>query len=130
MTKRFNHVKREAWCKRLAKFDGCNMTVAAFCRREKVSQTSFYYWSKRIGDRGMTKSSQQEAVSAMTPEKTANDFVEVVVGDSIRVRIPTDRLGDVATLISHLQVVSPGSDDSVTKSRFQRIQLAATTTQP
>lgn len=129
MAKRFDGVKRESWCERLAKFEGCNLTVAEFCRRENVSQTSFYYWSKRIGQAGnggMTKSSQQEAVATT---ETAHNFVEVVVGDSIRVRMPTDRLGDVATLIRHLQEASPGIDDSVTTSRFQRIPFASLTTQ-
>lgn len=130
MAKRFDVVKREEWRRRLGKFDGSGLTVAEFCRREQVSEASFYYWAKRIRQAGKgkaTQRAQRKAALAMTPDEVSNDFVEVIVGDSIRVRIPTDRLGSVAALIRDLQAGSVG--DAITTSRFQRIQLATPATQ-
>ena len=132
MAKRFDGMKREVWCKRLAKFDGTNLTVAEFCRREQVSQTSFYYWSKRIRQAGNGEATQcplREAFATTSPEEGPKDFVEVVVSDSIRVRMRSDRLGAVATLIRYLQEASQNIDVSLLNSRFQRIDLASPTTQ-
>ena len=130
MTKRVDGVKREEWRKRLGKFERSGLTVAEFCRREHVSQASFYYWAKRIGPASKgeaTKRAQRTALAAMPADEVSYDFVEVIVGDSIRVRMPTDRLGAVATLIRDLQ--EGAVDDAMTVSRFQRISLAAPTTQ-
>ena len=131
MTKRFDGVKREEWRKRLGKFGGSGLTVAEFCRREHVSQARFYYWAKRIrqADKGeATPRAHRKASAAMSSDEISNDFVEVIVGDSIRVRMPTGRLGAVAALVRELQAGSV--DDAMSTSRFQRIQLATPTTQP
>ena len=127
MSKRFDGGKREEWRKRLEEYDGAGVTVAEFCRREQVSQASFYYWAKRIRQAGKGKATQrapQKASVAMSRDGVSHDFVEVLVGDSIRVRMPTSRLAAVAALIRDLQA---GSDDTITTRRFQRIQLAPTT---
>lgn len=131
MTKRVDGVKREEWRKRLGKFERSGLTVAEFCRREHVSQAGFYYWAKRIrqADRGKaTQRAQRKDSAAMSCDEVSDDFIEVIVGDSIRVRMPTARLGAVAALVRDLQQGSV--DDAVTASRFHRIQLATATTQP
>ena len=128
MAKRLDGVNREAWRKRLGKYDGSGLTVAEFCRREHVSEASFYYWAKRIRQAGKGAAQQRvqrKASVAVPPDEVGSDFVEVIVGDSIRVRIPTGRLGAVAALVRDLQ--SGSVDDAITTSRFQRIQLAPTT---
>ena len=128
MAKRFDGVKREEWLKRVVKFYGSGLTVAEFCRREHVSQASFYYWAKRINsaDQGeATQHAQRKASVVVSPDEVSNDFVEVIVGDSIRVRMPTSRVGVVAALVRELQ--SGSVDNAMTTSRFQRIQLAPTT---
>ena len=130
MTKRFDGAKREEWGKRLRKFDGSGLAVAEFCRREHVSQASFYYWAKRIGQAGKGKATpraQRTASAEMSADEASSDFVEVIVGDSIRVRIPTGRLSAVAALVRDLQEGSV--DGAMTASRFQRIQLTTPTTQ-
>ena len=131
MAKRFDGVKREEWRKRLVKYDGAGVTVAEFCRREQVSEARFYYWAKRIRQAGKgkaTQRAQRKTSIAMSPDEVSNDFVEVIVGDSIRVRMPTGRLGDVAALVRDLQAGSV--DDAITTSRFQRIHLATPARQP
>ena len=37
-----------AWRERLSRFRRGNLTVAEFCRREGVSNPSFYQWRKRL----------------------------------------------------------------------------------
>jgi hypothetical protein len=130
MAKRFDGVKRKEWRKRLGKYDGSGLTVAEFCRREHVSEASFYYWAKRIRQAGKgeaTQRAQQKASSAKSSDEVPSDFVEVLVGDSIRVRMPTGRLDAVAALVRDLQAGCV--DDAMTRSRFQRIQLTTPTTQ-
>ena len=128
MAKRFDGVKREEWRKRLGRFDGSGLTVSEFCRREDISQASFYYWAKRIRQAGKgeaTQRARRKDSAAMSADEVSNDFVEVIVGDSIRVRIPTGRLDAVAALVRDLQEGSV--DDAMTTSRFHRIELAPTT---
>ncbi len=39
---------REAWRKRLQRFDRCELTVVEFCEREAVSPAAFYAWQRRL----------------------------------------------------------------------------------
>ena len=121
-----NGAKRDDWRRRLARFDSSSLTVLEFCRREQVSQASFYYWSKRIRDRGDAKTrkvNSPDACLATSPRQPENDSVEVLVGDSIRVRMPAGEPAAVAALIRLLQEAAQTTDDSTTASRFQRIEL-------
>lgn len=43
---------RSQWRSVLAKFDGSAMGVEAFCRREAISEASFYRWRRRLGRGG------------------------------------------------------------------------------
>jgi hypothetical protein len=129
MAKRVDSVKLEEWRRRLREFDGSGLRVAEFCRREHVSQASFYYWAKRIRQActgEATARAQRKASAAMSADEIGDDFVEVIVDDSIRVRISSNRLSDVVALVRDLQAGSV--DDAMTTSRFQRIQLATPTT--
>lgn len=56
MARGLNGAKHDEWRRRLARFDASGLTIVNFCRREQVSQASFYYWSKRIqeGDHSTT----------------------------------------------------------------------------
>ena len=38
------------WRSLLARFPGSGMSVGAFCRRESISDASFYRWRARVGD--------------------------------------------------------------------------------
>jgi hypothetical protein len=39
------------WRERLARWQRANVSVAEFCRRERVSQPSFYQWRRRLRPR-------------------------------------------------------------------------------
>ena len=131
MAKRADGVKRELWTKRLANFDRSNLIVAEFCRREQVSQASFYYWAKRIRQRGPQLAQQKPVTGTATvssPVDADSGFVEIVVGDSIRVRLPMGRLHDVVAFVKQLQDASRDDTDLMEGSRFQRVQWASSAT--
>lgn len=69
----------DVWRKRLARFQCSNLTVAEFCRREGVSDPSFYQWRKRLqpGERAPQQRRQQD--QATTDAKQARCFVPVNV---------------------------------------------------
>ena len=124
MARRFDGAKRDDWRRRLAKFDSSGLTVVEFCRREQVSQASFYYWSKRIGDRDGSETPEikfDNASLATVPSGERSDWVEILIGDEIRVRMPAADPEAVAALVKQLQVAVR----SATTNRFQRIELPA-----
>ncbi len=126
MARSFDGAKRDDWRRRLAKFDSSGLTVVEFCRCEQVSQASFYYWSKRIRDRDDARTRElnsPNACLATSPRQPENDSVEVLVGDSIRVRMPAGEPAAVAALIRLLQEAAQTIDDATTTNRFQRIEL-------
>ena len=45
---------REEWEGIFERFDSSEMTVAAFCHREKIAKTTFEKWKKRMGRRSKT----------------------------------------------------------------------------
>jgi len=68
-----------AWRKRLAEFRRGKLTVAEFCRREGVSNPSFYQWRKRL-ERGPRKSgSSRRAGNGLLAAHGSGPFVAVSV---------------------------------------------------
>jgi len=45
--------RQEVWRRRLERFAGWAGTAAEFCRREAVTQASFYLWRKRLAQGGV-----------------------------------------------------------------------------
>lgn len=41
--------KRRLWAERLHRFKQGDLTIAAFCAAERVSQPSFYQWRRKLG---------------------------------------------------------------------------------
>ena len=128
MARSLDGAKRGDWRRRLAKFDSSGLTVVEFCRREQVSQASFYYWSKRLRDRDDSKAFQMQSSDdglKTSPNREGNDWVEVIIDDSIRVRMPVADPAAVAALIKQLQAAPQVAARSLTTNRFQRIELPA-----
>ena len=86
------------WRERLARFQRSDLTVAEFCRREGVSDPSFYQWRKRFQQerRPPEQPGRQDRVT--TAEKKAGRFVpltvsglntaEIELPSGITVRVP------------------------------------------
>jgi len=125
MAKGADGAKFDAWQRRFAKFDASGLTVVDFCRREQVSQASFYYWSKRISGRDCSMTGGLPGFDAGTGASRGegeSGCVEVFFGNSIRVRMPAGDPAAVAALVHQLQK-DQRADASTTTSRFQRIEL-------
>ena len=131
MAKGFDVAKWDAWRTRLATFDSWAGTVAEFCRHEGVSQASFYYWARRIRHADITAGEtvdRSEPISLNSQAEVINNWVDVVVGDSIRVRMPAAQPEAVAALVRLLQdaphaASSLAVGSPAATSRFQRIEL-------
>ena len=49
MARKSSREAREQWRGRLLRFEHSKLSVAEFCRQEKVSEPSFYQWRKKLG---------------------------------------------------------------------------------
>ena len=59
--------KRAEWRQRLRRFARSKLSVAEFCRQEKVSVPSFYQWRKRLADRDSDKARQVSEPATFIP---------------------------------------------------------------
>ena len=97
------------WRQRLERFAGWTGTVAEFCRREGVTQPTFYQWRKRLSLAGMParrKGSRTFPDVGRTVERArrklapfvelslaAGATVEIELPNGAVVRVPADREG-------------------------------------
>ena len=81
------------WRERLRRFESSDLTVAAYCQAEGVSQAGFYQWRKKLGSRSVSSVRRTNATStkpAFVPV-VATSFVSTVVvtlANGVRVEIP------------------------------------------
>jgi hypothetical protein len=75
--------KLAAWRRRLAQQAASGLTVAAFCRRERVSVSLWKYWQRKI-------EREKPVVSGMPPVRPAMPFaaVEIIPRRSVFLRFP------------------------------------------
>jgi hypothetical protein len=50
-----NTAQAAEWAERLRRFEASGLTVARFCKAERVSTASLYLWRKKLGKRPATK---------------------------------------------------------------------------
>jgi transposase-like protein len=91
-----NRSAEAVWRERLARFDKCNLTVAEFCRREGVSDPSFYQWRRRL--QSANGKAKQRPTSGSSGASQSGSFAPVLVTGSamaevefpngLRVRVP------------------------------------------
>jgi hypothetical protein len=88
--------RESAWRGRLAKFGQSRLTVAEFCRQERVSQASFYHWRRRLerpapkpdrrSSHGPRKRDKVGPFVALSVSSLA--IAEIEFRNGVRVRIP------------------------------------------
>ena len=86
------------WRERLARFRSGDLRVAEFCRRERVSNASFYRWRRRLEQpNGRTRSVTRRARKSPTanlPERFVSVNVaglvevEIELPNGIKIRVP------------------------------------------
>ena len=97
------------WRERLARFDRGDGTVAEFCRREGVSNPSFYQWRKRLRQRDrQARRVEQEAAGASAAEVRGRflpvnvaglSVAEIELPNGIKIRVPATNVELVRTAI-------------------------------
>jgi hypothetical protein len=80
--------KREAWRQRLARRGASQLSLAEFCRQERVSVKSFYYWKRRLGE--LTATSQPPAFLPVRIAETCMTSLVIQLPNRARLRVPTD----------------------------------------
>lgn len=104
----------DRWRDRLGRFESSDLTVAAFCRSEGVSQAGFYQWRKKLGHsvgRRRAVARQRHRVAAKQPA-----FVRVVPA-SVAPAV-------VVTLVNGVRVEVPSTDHELVG---HIVQVAAST---
>ncbi len=79
MGRQANQSKAIEWQKRLRRFEACNLTVARFCARERVTEPTFWYWRRKFVD----------TIAALEPSPPAFTPVDVIGGRSVPLRFPS-----------------------------------------
>ncbi len=96
----------KSWRDRLRRYQGTDLTVAAFCDWEGVSQAAFYVWRKKLqADSGLRSRKTVERVSSRLA--SAPGFVQILPGVS---RIHNTVAKVVMTLGDGTRVDFPASD--------------------
>jgi hypothetical protein len=73
--------KREAfWRRTLTAFGNSGLSVRAFCRREKLAETAFYFWRRTIRQRGAPLHSSKQR-GPKTRARKSPAFVPLLLGD-------------------------------------------------
>ncbi|MEM7559331.1 MAG: hypothetical protein AAF394_09415 [Planctomycetota bacterium] len=116
MSRRMDEGKLRSWRERLAKFESDGLSVAEFCRRQRIGPTQFYYWLRRVREAEVASDSQKandgsRKGSARTSRATSGSHpvparMEVYLGDSVRVSLPTDDPALVASVVHELRASS------------------------
>lgn len=97
------------WRERLARFDRGDLTVAEFCRREGVSNPSFYQWRKRLQRHQRharrVEQSRCEVPAADLPSRilpvniAGLSVAEIEFPNGIKIRVPTTNAEVLRTAI-------------------------------
>ena len=104
MGARLDSAKLQEWRRRLTRFGSSGLTVAAYCRREGIAPTRFYYWQRRVqqADDSVKVSSRSHALS-----DPSSGCIEVFIGDQIRLRIPSADPDALISVLRGLHGLSP-----------------------
>jgi hypothetical protein len=118
--------KRDLWTQRLNRFHNSGLPIAHFCRHEKISQHSFYYWAKRIPRSEWTVREDRRR----DPEAIVNVQTSMVLirfDEQLQVSVPADCPETICRVvkefISFTRDVSIGRGLTSTSppSEFQRV---------
>src|SRR5262245_57369439 len=79
------------WVERLERFAAGNLTVAAFCTAEGVSQANFYLWRRRLAHPSTAAPNQPKVVPIrVAPPPTPTAPLELAMPSGAVVRFPAD----------------------------------------
>ena len=101
--------KRAEWQRTLKRFESSGLTIAQFCREEKIPVHAFYYWGKRLGrpSRGNRQArgksggvSPEKGAGAMNGEHSA-PLVHFAWGSKLRMSVPADCMDAIRCVLEY-----------------------------
>jgi hypothetical protein len=122
MAREVNQALREEWRKRIEGQQQSGLTVANFCRRESVSQATFYLWRRKLQSPRSKKTSGHQKESSRTnragrsPATPSSPpflqlplssppscpWIEVVLAEGTVIRLPQQNLAALQTVLQTL----------------------------
>ena len=122
MAREVNQSLREEWRKRIAGQQQSGLTVAKFCRRESVSQATFYSWRRKLQSPRAKKTSGHQKEVARTNREgqspatrsslpfvqlplsapSSCPWIEVVLAEGTVIRLPQQNLAALQTVLQTL----------------------------
>lgn len=115
MARRLNPGKQRVWMARLSRFHSSKLTMANFCRIEKISLSSLQYW--------LRKSAKDPASSRLmartTNENESAAWARFVVNSRLEISVPAHCLDAIRC------IVAAAYDSGDIPSSFRRIQLGS-----
>ena len=94
--------KADEWAERIAAQQRSGISVKQFCKEHGLTQYSFYFWRKRLQERGPVRFALVER-SARRQERAAESVLELVLATGERLRIGPGV--DITTLRTVLEVL-------------------------
>ena len=85
--------KRSAWARRLSEWRTSGDTVSSFCRRQRVSLATFYYWKRRLSGSSRGTSTKVQApkfLPVRLQPGTSAGPIEIQLPNGAVVRLPAD----------------------------------------
>ena len=114
MSRRVNESLPMEWRKRLREQASSGLTVADFCRREKVSVANYYKWKQKLcdNDKEAFVARRDRAAFVQLPPVAVNSpaIVEIVIANGTVIRVAAERSVAIATAIR--AVVGPTQEDT------------------
>ena len=111
----FKSQKLTEWRERLNRFGDSNQTVSEFCRREKVSEGTFYQWRRRFAESAAIPNSgfQTTTNPPFVPiEVTSGPTeLEVIFPNGARLRLPAHNHEGLRVLIESIALARTTSGD-------------------
>jgi len=92
--------KEAFWRDVLRRFAASGLSVRAFCKRERLTESAFYAWRRTIGERNGTGNSGPAFVPAiMTADSRSEPSVAIELASGCVLRLsgenPTEQLADL-----------------------------------
>ncbi len=114
MVSRQDVEKRRAWEVRFERFRASGLSVGRFCKQERVSVNTFYYWAKRVGVNSVRPSTSgaghtpRQSRASVKPVATAGGIANTALvrfcwKAGVEVSVPADCLGVIRCLVECLQ---------------------------
>ena len=89
--------RERIWRDKVEQQKESGLSVAAYCRRERISEASYYYWKRRLAERKDKPDTESREGNgrfvAIDLPQTVRDKLEVVLRNGRRVVVP-DRFSE------------------------------------